>query len=254
MKFQLISDLHLERYESVVATDFLDIDTKADCLILAGDITSYPRFDVYLSLLEQVVPHYEHIVVICGNHEFYHSSVEKTKLKLNELVAKFDNVHFLDDSVLEFPQHKIALLGSTLWSWIADKHFFEARTGITDYKLIEKFTPVASRALHRKHVAWLEAEIQSRQGWKVIVVTHHLPSLKLIDPKYKGNSLNCAFATDVEDLMKPDIVRFWLSGHTHSSFDEMINGVRNLVNPRGYRTQANHQNEKFNPACCFDLV
>jgi len=112
--------------------------------------------------------------------------------------------------VLEFADEKIAILGSTLWSWIENKDLIAVREGMNDYYLIEILSPTTTRDFHRQHVSWLEHELEQRQGWKVIVVTHHLPSLQLIDAKYQRSTMNCAFATDLERSMSPEIVKYWL--------------------------------------------
>jgi hypothetical protein len=48
----------------------------------------------------------------------------------------------------------------------------------------------------------------------------------------------------------------WVHGHTHSSFDYLLNGTRVVCNPRGYplRRQGGFENPDFNASFAVDLV
>ncbi len=88
---------------------------------------------------------------------------------------------------------------------------------------------------------------------KVIVVTHHLPSMKLIAEKYNGDIINYAFATDVEHLMKNNVTHF-CSGHTHSSMDKIIGTTRCIVNPKGYLlSDGTSENPNYNKEFVFEI-
>jgi predicted phosphodiesterase len=52
------------------------------------------------------------------------------------------------------------------------------------------------------------------------------------------------------DLMEPR-ASVWIHGHTHESFDYVVNGTRVVCNPRGYlRTEPN---EAFDPLLAIDV-
>jgi predicted phosphodiesterase len=71
----------------------------------------------------------------------------------------------------------------------------------------------------------------------VVVMTHHLPSMDLIDEKYKGYvDYNPFFASDCSELLK-DPVKIWISGHTHTGYDKTIDGVHCVCNPVGYPSE-----------------
>ncbi len=68
----------------------------------------------------------------------------------------------------------------------------------------------------------------------VIVITHFPPHLACLDP-YWGNhpiasALNPYFINDL------DVKGFklWISGHTHTSVDTVVDGCRLVINPLGY--------------------
>jgi hypothetical protein len=82
-----------------------------------------------------------------------------------------------------------------------------------------------------------------------VVVIHHLPHRRSIHPKYNGSDLNPSFASDLSDLMGPP-VSLWIHGHTHESFDYVVNSTRVVCNPRGYAPM--ELNESFDPVFTVD--
>jgi 3',5'-cyclic AMP phosphodiesterase CpdA len=102
--------------------------------------------------------------------------------------------------------------------------------------------------VHRGQRAWLEAELTAAraQAKRVLVMTHHLPSFALIDPKYTGNRqmklINTAFATALDALITQP-VHTWVCGHTHTPTRVTLNGVDVVINPIGYP----HEKCKLNP-------
>jgi Icc-related predicted phosphoesterase len=69
---------------------------------------------------------------------------------------------------------------------------------------------------YKENVEWLTNNIKNNEN--VIVLSHYLPSYKLIVPKYwtkEYEPLQKQYASDLEHLMKPN-VKFWLCGHSHS--------------------------------------
>jgi hypothetical protein len=83
-----------------------------------------------------------------------------------------------------------------------------------------------------------------------VVVTHHLPHRRNSHPKYNGSDLNPSFASDLSDLMGPP-VSLWIHGHTHESFDYVVNGPRVVCNPRGYVPM--ESNPAFDPVLTIDV-
>lgn len=67
---------------------------------------------------------------------------------------------------------------------------------------------------------------------RTVVVTHHAPHPDSVHPRFAGNLLNPAFASDLSALMGP--ADLWIHGHVHDSFDYQVNGTRVIANPRGY--------------------
>ena len=89
---------------------------------------------------------------------------------------------------------------------------------------------------HERDRRWLEVELSKplTEDRHVVVMTHHLPSLSLIDEQYRDSPLNWAFASATDCLLDFP-VRLWVCGHTHVSMCRTLgNGVCVVVNPVGH--------------------
>jgi len=45
----------------------------------------------------------------------------------------------------------------------------------------------------------------------------------------------------------------WIHGHTHDSFDYVVNGTRVVCNPRGYAPNGVNENARFDANLCVDV-
>jgi Icc-related predicted phosphoesterase len=80
---------------------------------------------------------------------------------------------------------------------------------------------------------------------KTVVVTHHGVSPLSIQEQFRGDSLNCAFMTDISNEIIDHGPYLWVHGHTHNSFDYTLGKTRVVVNPYGYKdVEVNPQFDK----------
>ena len=96
-----------------------------------------------------------------------------------------------------------------------------------------RWTPEDSALDHAKMLAYVDHV--TRDPGSYIVVGHHCPSELSVAPQYKGDLLNGAFRSKLDDFIeaRPQI-RYWLHGHTHHNFNYWIGETRVVCNPRGY--------------------
>lgn len=251
MKFQVISDTHFE-LKSNLKTVCLTESYPDTILILCGDIGN-PFEDAYRKFLGEVKSLYLYVVVIAGNHEYY--NLKKSMIEVDEQIRNvcdaFDNVKFLQNEVFDFvstdSSEEFMIFGSTLWSNIPKIYEGTILRSIGDYRYIKNFSPSICNELNEIAIKKLEYFISLSESLnkKLIVVTHHMPSFKLIDSKYKiYESINHAFANDLDYLIKSPITA-WFFGHTHCTIDTSINEVRVLCNPHGYNTHGIRENKNF---------
>jgi Icc-related predicted phosphoesterase len=124
-----------------------------------------------------------------------------------------------------------------LWSHIPYSQSKDVQTFIGDYRQIHSFSIHASNNLHTKAIDYIRSEIEnaSKKGNQLIVVTHHAPlTTGTSHSRHQHCPLNCAFASDLQDLLCPP-VRVWVHGHTHYSHTTTLsNGTLVVANQRGY--------------------
>ena len=96
-----------------------------------------------------------------------------------------------------------------------------------------RWTPEDSALDHAKMLAYVDHV--TRDPGSYIVVGHHCPSELSVAPQYKGDLLNGAFRSGLDDFIesRPQI-KFWFHGHTHHNFNYWIGETRVVCNPRGY--------------------
>ena len=232
MTINVISDLH----NIVVGNDakkdinWMGFDTsklkKADVLVVAGDLANrqseYPIVKKALEGLTQ----FKKVICIPGNHDFWDGEYKRPKNQ----VVKMDDVVFL-----------CTVLWTPLNFETGDfKEDFFGRLfvvgSMVDYRAIWEWDVDKNNEEYKYNHDWLEKNIAKykKQGKKVVVVTHHSPSMKLISDSYDGDYLNRAFHVydDSCEKLKPDV---WIHGHSHEFMKKTIGGVRYIRNPIGYR-------------------
>ena len=252
VKIHVLSDLHLEFQH------WAPPEVGADIVVLAGDI------HVGKQGVEWARRHFslQSVVYVPGNHEFYGDEMQNLRADLLRKGRDL-GVDVLDGHELVIGGARF--LGATLWTDFAlhgrdmssiDRAMADADYGMNDFRCIgygerERFLPKDARAIHLEQARWLRTKLAEKFPGPTIVVTHHLPHRHSIHPRYKGSYLNPSFASDLSDLMGPS-VSLWIHGHTHESFDYVVNGTRVVCNPRGYAPM--DVNPSFDPGLTVDVV
>jgi Icc-related predicted phosphoesterase len=197
------------------------------------------------------------VLYVPGNHEFYGGTLTGTVEELKERCAG-THIHVLDND--EVVIAGVRFLGTTLWTAFLlfgegerreaamekalrfTRDFSRIRVGEAPQAL---FTPDASAALFRLHAAWLERKLAEPYAGPTVVITHHAPSRGSIHPRFADSLLNACFVSDADRLLDGTRVRLWVHGHTHDSFDYVVNGTRVVCNPRGYARDGVNENPRF---------
>jgi predicted phosphodiesterase len=245
MKVGVVSDLHLSRGAQRPPAN--------DCAVyvLAGDIGRPGEAIEWARELARPV------LYVPGNHEFYGRSLSSTIGELRRLAAGSD-IHILDNE--EFRIGGVRFLGSTLWTdflldgagTAREVAVREALRTMHDFKRIfvddEQqlvFTPLDAEVLFRRNAAWLHERLHRSWPGPTVVVTHHAPSARSIDPRFSGSPLNACFASRLDHLLGSDKADLWIHGHMHHSVDYAQQGTRVVCNPRGYATAGVNENPRF---------
>ena len=252
MRVHYISDLHLE------SQDFPWTLPGGDVLIVAGDLChaaclSPARTDPYatkqrdrvLRFSEAARRAFRHVLLVAGNHDHYDGIFEET---VPTLCTHLPGFTVLDDAAAEIDG--VRFVGSTLWSDFKGRDaaalqaarkgcgeffFVKTRAGEAADAPLQRFRPEhAADAFDRARSA-LRREVEAGDGRPTVVVTHHAPSARGLNPKFAGGALDGAYASALEPFMETlERVPFWIHGHTHVQARYVIGRTTVLANCRGF--------------------
>jgi Icc-related predicted phosphoesterase len=105
--------------------------------------------------------------------------------------------------------------------------------------------------MHEHSVAWLTEQIARPRDERIVVVTHHAPSIGSIPKRFAKDPVSASFSSDLDYLIKASGAPLWVHGHTHDSFDYRIGKTRIIANPRGY--YGLEVNPQFNPGLVVEI-
>ena len=270
IKFGYASDLHLEFLDYPNFSD----DPGGDVLLLAGDIlTAWAiashRTDQQVRKLTKfltqkfkpdLLDKYKKVFMVMGNHEHYNSIFGNTK---NNLEDSFNNlglpITILDNDVLDL--NGVHLIGATLWSDFENGSpvsMYDCQRGMNDFRLIGSmdikdmnyfnryqsriFTPENAYNEHIKSKQYIKLQLERLKDEKVVIMTHHGPTLKSLHPSHVGNGLDGAYASDLSEIILDNpSIKVWVSGHTHNPLNDCVGSCRLLSNPLGYRGEYSYR-------------
>ena len=235
MKFQYISDLHMEHGNRV------SLPASAPYLILAGDIGD-PGSPEYRDFLKDVSSRFERVFLVAGNHCYYNGderSMSDTDALISSIADALGNVHYLQNSAYHFTDSDISVYGTTLWSRIKPAEAWFVRSMSSDYTCIPDFDISKHGEMHEQAVRKLTATLDLKPPRRWVVVTHHLPQERLVHSRYSGSLVNSMYASDVPRLDRPDVVAV-VYGHTHIP---SVQEGKYFCNPLGYPDEIAAEND-----------
>lgn len=266
MKVFPCSDLHLE------GNNYKHPLPDADVAILAGDIFCPWARDLTTAVrfFEKLAKKYGTIVFVPGNHEHYHGNFKYT----NQRIAKiWEDMEVADifwnlDEQGPLVVDGVNFVGGTLWTdynKCDPQQMLIAQHAMSDFHVTTNggslFLPEHAYNAHQGTLSHIEAVMRSLDEniSRTVVVTHHMPLMETIHPKYAMSPLNYSFASDLRQFIEMrcmDTVSHWFYGHTHEGNDQSFEredaqDIRMMTNPRGYPGE--HQENPYRPDLVIDL-
>ena len=236
MKIQYASDLHLEFAENASYLKHNPMDVVGYVLVLAGDIgylgdQNYDRHPFW----DWASENFEQVIVALGNHEFYKffdiSTLEngyKYQIRHN-VTAYYNEVVNIGDA---------DIIVSTLWASIPLKEAAFTERVISDFRRImfkgELLTFADFNSEHRRCLDFIKSAVSKSKAVHKIVVTHHVPSFRMLCPKFKDSRANGAFTVELEDYFRSSGIDYWIYGHSHYNVDVRIGNTLCISNQLGY--------------------
>jgi hypothetical protein len=239
--FDLISDLHLETWDSF---DWTAQATSPYCVV-AGDVCRDRSLLIdTLTHLGQCYP--GGVFYIDGNdeHRYYLADLGESYQELDQAIKKIPNVVYLQDNVVII--NGVAILATNAW-WTYD---FDSRLDldqsvqfVQNHYSISATEAQSISGIAYHDVAYLINSVRKLQTHKevkaIVLITHTVPEswivshdVDLVDTwrfNSTGNSqISLALDQDTENK-----VQAWCFGHYHRPVDQLHNGIRWISNPRG---------------------
>lgn len=235
MKLQYASDLHLEFPRNKEYLKQHPLQPVADVLVLSGDIVPFAVMEKHQDFFSYVSDHFETTYWLPGNHEYYHFDIAEKSGVLYEAIRS--NVFLVNNTSVKYKNAK--LIFSTLWSKISSGNQWQIERSLNDFHLIKykgnRFSAEVYNQLHAESLAFIQNELNTKEGEQMAVFTHHCPTFLHYPEQYKGDILKEAFAVELFDLIESSEIDFWVYGHHHRNIPEFkINRTRLITNQLGY--------------------
>jgi predicted MPP superfamily phosphohydrolase len=223
-----VSDLHLEF--DVDPEKLIQTFPKADILVLPGDIgvvnTCLEKMRLFLNKAKEK---YSDVVFIAGNHEFYGCGYDRSRVVENlRKLAEETDTHFLEKETKVI--QGIEFIGTTLWSLI-DKKGCES---IRDFSQNVWRSQLDYVGEFIDNFRFLKKTLGTPSKYPRIVLTHHLPTTRLMHERFRDSPANSGFYTNILDSIDTRGIHYWFSEHTHEFAVCKYIDMLCVVNPLGY--------------------
>lgn len=242
MRIQIFSDLHVD----VAPVKKITIADDVDAVIVPGDTC-----EGVLRAFEQlrkIVPVHIPIVMVMGNHEFYHRFVPD-ELALARSHGPTFNIHALENGTVTLGG--VRFFGATFWTNYQvfgeanqAKVMIACAKGMSDHRLIGwqkkpwlRFRPQEAAILHHRSKAAITETLAVQFAGPTVVVSHHAVHRDSTHPRFRSDLLTGAFVSDLSELIETYQPTLWVHGHVHDSSDYLVGNTRVLCNPHGYGTE-----------------
>lgn len=266
MKIWIRSDLHTG---SLGEINMLFSDPPVhDVAVLAGDTNYGVR-----RVIEAVDAAAERpVVVIAGNHEFYHRTWQSEIDQGRDASSRSQHVRFLENA--SWTVGRVRFLGCTLWSDFGlygpesrEPAMRYAAKASADFDLItmrerspldlnvrsHMFQPRDAVALFLESVAWLEEAFSAPHNGPTVVVTHHAPTRRSVSPEFEGDALTPCYVSNLLRQIERWQPHLWIHGHTHARFDYRVGRTRVVCNPRGIFHGVDAEESGYDPRLVVEI-
>ena len=203
MKFQVVSDLHIEKHR------YDNFPVCAENLIIAGDLGRIGK--EYTLAIEYFCSLYKRVILVLGNHEYIGQEVTETEAYFASLQSIYPNLRVLENDTMIVDG--IMIFGATFWSHVLTEP-------ATDIQFCgQRISRFQWNALHHQSVVALEnaIEISKKKNVPLVVVTHFSPlGGESVDPKYRTEEnfeKNLFYFTN-SILRHEKTIQTWIYGHT----------------------------------------
>lgn len=232
MKLQILSDTHNSKYS---------ISDEADIIVHAGDFSN--RLSGAIEFAERCNSLKKKFIFVLGNHDYYCSNYN---LVVDFLKENYQKNALLNDNHIKI-QDKIFVGGTLFTNFRSNSPLTspevllqsqkDAEQSIYDFDQImisNENRPITADDYIELFKKYHQNIMQFRGQDDVIVITHFPPHLACLDPYWGKHPVASALNPYFINNLDVKGFKLWISGHTHTSIDTVVDGCRLVINPLGY--------------------
>jgi Calcineurin-like phosphoesterase len=242
MKFDLISDLHLDFWPEEEHITWDGLGTSLIAVVL-GDVSF--EFEKTYKTIVDISKHYKFVIFVEGNHEHNnHCGIQEHNRLLKQELSKYQNICYLNRSAIVVDG--FAFVGANGW-WTFD--FMEPEISREDaYMYFLNNNIFSEPFMHEIYEAAADdarimSEIVARLTVdpavsEIVLLTHTAPLFDFKDlqqPQHPAHYARCG-SSHLKNVIDFDVngkVKTWCFGHVHQNFDEVRDNIRYVCHPRG---------------------
>ena len=235
MIIQYASDLHLKRSANFRHVMQGGIAPAGDVLVLAGDVANLFDLERCGCFWDWCSEHFKQTIFVPGNHDYYGTWSSAAQLTESFCRSIRSNVFCCNNHVVSIGQ--TSFICSTLWSRVSEQQTEAVEQTLLDFKEIEicgaHLTVADFNALFEACFGFVQRAVESSEAEKLVVVSHHVPSLSAVADRRKESSVSSGFVTELDNWISGTSVRYWIFGHSHDSLEAVSGAVRLVSNQLG---------------------
>ncbi len=253
LRMQVMSDLHFDTGSGTMPHAVPGVDA----VVVAGDTCS--GAEKCFAYLRAAFPPPLPLVVVLGNREF-HGRALVNEGKRARSIARDYGVTLLDDRTTVLGG--VRFVGATLWTDYRvngeDRQAaaVAADAGRGDHARIamvdrpyRAFTPLDAAARHEASSAFIARTLADPFDGPTVVVTHHAPSARSLDPRMVGGPRDASYASRLDRTIVGGAPAVWIHGHVHHSCDYGLCRTRVVCNAKG----PGDANPAFDPSLVIEV-
>ena len=253
-KIQVISDIHFDVMPCPAPT----LAKDADAVVVAGGTCA--GAEKAFAYLRAAFPSPIPLVLVLGNEEFHGWYILEELTRARRLALDYD-VLLLENTSIE--AGGVRFVGATLWTGYdldgpegQAAAMAAAMRDMDDHRRIfltrtpsRRFLPQQALERFGRSSAYIAKALGQPFEGPTVVVTHHAPSARSLDPGLGSDRLSNAFASRLDQLVEVGGADLWIHGHTQYSCDYLLGRTRVISNPQGY----GGDNQAFDPALVIEV-
>ncbi len=248
LRLQVMSDLHFDSGSCLMPHPVPGVDA----VVVAGDTCG--GAEKAFAYLRAAFPAPVSLIVVLGNREFHGRALVPETRRARSIAADY-GVTLLDNRSAVVGG--VRLVGGTLWTdYRLDGEDRQAAAiavdaGRGDYARIamvdrpyRALTPLDAVARHEATSAFIARILAEPFDGPTVVVTHHAPSARSLDPRMVGGARDASYASRLDRTIVGGAPAVWIHGHVHHPCDYGLGRTRIVCNPKG----PGYANPAFDPS------